>query len=118
MVLVGSDGLGAVQAKWIRSSSAIGRVEIGVIGQESAAQAIDGRRARECFESGFARRVGRVRVGCEVVVERNVFLKDYDEMLDGRGGRGAFLAGVEAANAGSVLGPNAVVSANIVAIDF
>jgi hypothetical protein len=30
----------------------------------------------------------------------------------------AFLAGVEAANAGSVLGPIAVVSTNIVAIDF
>ena len=69
-------------------------VAVRVVLEQARRQAVHLRRARFGVE-WRAIRVGRVRVGAEVVVEGLVLAEDHDEVLDRRAGRGddAVLAG-------------------------
>ena len=79
VVLVAAVGLAAVEAEW---------GELVWIGRKQPViEAVDGRRAGGGFEARLARRVGGVRVGREIVIERHVLLEDDDDVLDRRGRR-------------------------------
>jgi len=61
---------------------------VGIVGQERLRQAIDGRRARRGVKGRLARQVQRHGIGGEIVIEGDVLLKQHDDMLDRRPGRG------------------------------
>jgi len=85
MVLIGGRGLGAVEAEGIRCTAGISGFvqEIGIVEEKAVGIAVYARRVGLGFEFGFARRIGRVGIRAEVVVERDVFPKDDNNMLNG-----------------------------------
>ena len=90
MALVGGAGLAAVEAEGIGRVGAVGGVGlVGVAGQQAGmGQRIDvGRRVGGGVKRRLAGRIGRVRIGREIVVEGDVLLEDDDQVLDRRGGR-------------------------------
>ncbi len=86
MILVIRGSLGAVQAKRIGGAGQVKRIEVGVVGQKSEGQPIDIRGAGSRVKRGLSRWIHRVGVGAEVMVERNVLLKNNHDVLDGGSG--------------------------------
>ena len=85
VVLVGGAGLGDVEAEGLGRVGAVGGVGlVGVAGQEvGAGERVDvGGCVRGRREFRLTGRIGRFRIGGEVVVERDVLLEDHDKMLD------------------------------------
>jgi hypothetical protein len=78
MVLITRVGLGATEAERWRG--------VRIVREETSRQTIDRGRARLRLEDRLVRRVHGIRVGREVVIERDILLKDDDQVLD-RGGR-------------------------------
>jgi hypothetical protein len=69
----------------LRAVEAEGLNGVRVVRSEQAVvQAVHGRRVFRRRESRLVQRVRRVRIGGEVMVERDVLLKDHDEVLDRR----------------------------------
>ena len=108
--LIRGQRLGRRQAERVRRPGAvdlavvgrcrIGGVAVGIVVEEIQArerremmvhverggEAVDLRRARRRHELRLAGQVEGVRIGAEIVVERDVFLEDDDDMLDRRRG--------------------------------
>ncbi len=60
-------------------------VLVGVVCEQPVVQAVDRGRARQRRERRLTGRVGGVRVGPEIVVERDVLVEDDHDVLDRRG---------------------------------
>ena len=89
VILAFGIGLGAIQAERIDRVDAIGRVElVGIRKEQAGIQAFDLRRERPGVERRLAVRVGRMRIGGEVVIEGAVLVEDHHQVLDRRGGPG------------------------------
>ena len=61
----------------------VSRTPVGVA-VDQRAEPVDRRRVVGRVEGRFARRVQRDRVGREIMVERDIFLENNDQMLDRR----------------------------------
>ena len=84
MILIGSCGLRAVQTKRVGRTSAVCRIEVGIARLQTASgKAVDGGCVREGMEHGFSRRICGVGIGREIVIKRNVFLENDNQVLDG-----------------------------------
>ena len=89
VILIGGRRLRWRQAIRIDRIGAVGGIEcVRIRGEQRAGQAGHRRRARKRREQVLARQVRRMRVRREVVIERDVLLKDDDDVLDD-GGRQA-----------------------------
>src|SRR5580698_2853544 len=87
VILVRGGSLGRREAERIRCAVAVQRIRGGrVIGEQRAGKAVDRWRVLCGRPVAFALQILGVGVAAEVVVERNVLLKDHDDVLD-RGGR-------------------------------
>ncbi|MET4151919.1 hypothetical protein ABIC08_003315 [Bradyrhizobium sp. RT9b] len=85
VVLRARVGLGAVEAERIRRAGAVGRAVVRIVHQQMrVGEIVDLRRMRLRHEGDRARRIGRVRIGREVMIERAVLVEDDHEMLDRR----------------------------------
>src|SRR5579872_1990048 len=75
VVLVANGGLRARQPRRLSG--------VGVMGQQRLGQPVNRRSIWRRGERRFAgSRVGGVRIRREIVIKRNIFLKDYDDVLD------------------------------------
>src|SRR5258708_31436350 len=91
VILVASRRLRAAEAEWVDPVGAVGGVvAAGVIGQQDSVgyapdqgpQSIHRRRVVACPEDGFSWQVQRNRIGREIMIERDVFLENDDQMHD------------------------------------
>ena len=91
VILIGGDGSRAVNPKWTRGPGAVGWIEIGIEIQQGTAKTVHRRRVGRRLKLWFAHRIGRDRIGSEIVVEGNVFLENHYQVLNGcRRGRRRF----------------------------
>jgi hypothetical protein len=89
VILVGGRRLRAVEAERIDRTRAITRIGGGrIVRQKRGSQAVDAWCERRRIERWLARRVGGIRIGAEVMIERNVFLENHHQMLDWCGSAG------------------------------
>ena len=88
VVLVGGGSLGAVEPEGQGGVPAIGANGIRVVAQKICCrECIHTRRVGGRMKDRLTGDVGGVRIGCEVMIERDVFLIDHDHMFDGCSGR-------------------------------
>lgn len=73
-------GIGAVRR--------VGEVSVVVQQKRIRREVVDAWHRMGGIERRFAGRVARLRIGREVVIERNIFAEDHDKMLDRSGGSG------------------------------
>ena len=85
MVLVCCAGLGTVQTERIGRVSAVRHVrQVGVVGQQVRVyQIVNPGCARLGVKAGFTGRIGGLGISREVVIKRNVFLENDNDVLDG-----------------------------------
>jgi hypothetical protein len=81
IIVVANQLLAAVQAEWLD--------RIRIVGEQRQSQSVDRRSVRQRGERRFSRRIRRVRVRPEIVIERIVLVEDYDDVFDGRGKAGS-----------------------------
>src|SRR5208283_1939256 len=87
--LVRRGGLGHIQPVRIGRARAIGGVQVRVMNEQSARQSIDRRRIGFRRELIVKRRIQRIGVGSEVVIEGNVLVENHDQVLNRSGRRGS-----------------------------
>ncbi len=81
VILIGGHRLVAPQAKRIRLSQSVLFVEkVRILGQQLPAESFDPGSSGECRELWIARRIQRIRIRREVVVEGDILLKDNHDM--------------------------------------
>src|SRR6202035_93557 len=86
MIHVRSQRLVAVEPEWIRGAGSIGGIQVWILSEQSGSQAIHGRRICHRVERWLTGRIQRLGVSAKVVIERNVFAKNHDDVLDGSDG--------------------------------
>ncbi len=85
VILVGGDGLRSIQAERIGSAEHIRRVQLVRIGREQPArERVGGGRVGIRLEPGLPARVERVWIRAEVMIERDVFVEDDDDVTNDR----------------------------------
>src|SRR3979490_2779531 len=77
MVLIGRFSMCPIKALRLQ--------RILIPGQQRMVETVDGRCTRFSLKSGFSCWILRVRVSPEIMIERDVFLKDDDDMFNGIG---------------------------------
>ncbi len=83
MVLIVGCGLGTVEPEWVRCTISVSAVEgIGIVVEQPVGVAVHCRGPRPGVKAWLSARIQRLGIGAEVVVERDIFLKDDDKMLD------------------------------------
>ena len=89
VTLISADRLGAIEPERIGGADAVGRVQIGIAGQQTGVGYIIIRRwgTRLGEESWLARHIGGVRIRAEIMIERYVLPVNNDQMLNGSGRR-------------------------------
>ncbi len=90
MVLIGRIRLRAIEPERVGRARAIGRVQVGIVGQQRRArqQIVDiPRRVLGGLENGLTFGIQRIRIRAEIMVERTVLVEDDDEVLDRGPGR-------------------------------
>src|SRR5258708_5700973 len=87
VILVRRNRLRAIQAERVGGTRAVRGVQVWIVVEQSVGQSIDRWCVRRRFELRFPSRIQRLRIGSEVVIERNVLLENYHQMLNwSRGG--------------------------------
>src|ERR1051326_7939210 len=93
MVLVCSYRLRCVQAKRIRRTGSIHRIQVWIIGKEGVGVAVHGRCPWPGMKLRLAGGIRRTWVGSKIMIERNILLKDNHQVLDGSCSRPSVLLG-------------------------
>ena len=86
MVLIRSGGLSPIEPERICRAGAIGRIQVWVVGEKRGGQPVDRRRIGRRYELVFSRGIQRVGIGSEVVIEGNVLVENYHQVLNRRRG--------------------------------
>ncbi len=87
VILIGGCGLGAIEAEGIGGPVCVHGVQgIRIVVEQSVGIAIHRGRSGLSDKPRLSSGIESLWIGAEVVVERDIFLKDDDEMLDRCGG--------------------------------
>ena len=83
VILIRGMGLAAIETEGVYRAGSISRIHrVGIVREQYGGQSVHGGRVGSGDELGFAGWIFGMRIGAEVVVERDVFREDHDEMLD------------------------------------
>ena len=87
MRLIGGRSLASLQAKRIDRAFAVGGVQcVRIVREKRRAQPVHHGSVWRSNKLRLARRILRVRIRAEVVIERDIFREDHDQVLDRCGG--------------------------------
>ena len=86
MVLIAGRGLRPVQPEWIDGIRPIGEIgRVGIVRQQTAGQAIDRRGAGFCYKHRLTRRIRGLRIRGEVMIKRDILLKQDHQVFNWSG---------------------------------